>query len=166
MAVLSAPFDCFVGLRDADTGEELTRITFGAYTRVPGHFAFTADGITIANSAAIVWPIAASDWGGIDAALLWTGPTLAEPGDLLATVPATQLVDTPMYARIRIPPAGISGLIVTVPRPYGIGTYGTGRYGTNNTLDGTAVLELTFDTSGHVCAPGTWAPGPFAAVAA
>jgi hypothetical protein len=160
MAVLAAPFSAYVGLQSADTGQEITRITYGNYARVLAEFDLCADGVTIANAAAIQWPIAGSDWGAVNAALLWTGSTLAQPGQLLSTVPTTAIVDIEQYSRARVAPAGISGVIIVAPRPYGIGSYGTGRYGTGNVLSGSAVLALTFDTGQHVCEVGTWAPGP------
>jgi hypothetical protein len=154
-----------VGLQDADTGEEATRITWGNYARVLATFDYCVDGVTIANVAALQWPVAAADWGDVDAVLLWSGPTLANPGNLLGSL-ACAVLSVPMYARARIPPAGIAVLDTTVPRPYGVGLYGTENYGTWNTMAGgsgvLALLELTFGTPAHVCQPGTWTKTQYA----
>jgi hypothetical protein len=58
--------------------------------------------------------------------------------------------------------SGLAPVMSGIPTPYGVGPYGVGPYGTESLG---VTVEITFDTSAHVCAPGTWAPGPFARAA-
>jgi hypothetical protein len=100
-------------------------------------------------------------------------------------MPTMAPVDVAQYAIARIPPAGIQMVRQPAPRTFGTGTFGIGRYGTTSTFYpiGSGVgspygvgpygvgpyetltlgilLEITFDSSQHECAPGIWAPGPF-----
>ena len=157
-AVITVPFDAWFGLV-ADGSD--TEVAGHGYTRQPAHFVYTADGVTIANTAAIQWQKATRDWGGIDLVDIWDSET---GGTLLGTLSTATAVDVFQYAIARISPAGISVAIQTSGRPYGTGTYGTLRYATYDHLVPTGsgvVLEITFDTSTHSCSTGVWAPGPF-----
>jgi len=145
------PFTAYVALVVA--GNE---VTGNGYVREPASFVYCADGTTIANAATIVWPKATGDWGAIDEVEVWDDPTA---GNLLGTFTVEGgSVVVAMYARARIPAAGIAGVRAPAPRPYGTLTYGIGRYATFGTLtpSGSAPLELTFDTLQHVCGAGTW----------
>jgi hypothetical protein len=167
MAAIATPFGCFVGLVSADTGTEVTMVSFGNYRRQPATMVLCADGVTIANLAAVEWQVAKRDWGPIDQVQLWDSPFgTADTAVMFAgTFPTATVVDAAQYTILRIPPAGIAGIqAATPPRPYGTGAYGIGPYSTNRGLllsgDG-VLLEITFDRSGHVCEPGEWSPGPF-----
>jgi len=168
------PFIAYVALVVA--GNE---VTGNGYVREPALFTYCADGETIANAATIVWPKATGNWGAIDEVEIWDDPTA---GNLLGTFTVEGgSVVVAMYARARIPAAGIAGVRIPAPRPYGTLTYGIGRYATLGNVVGIgsgagspygvgpygvgpyaaltkgALLELTFDTSQHVCGAGTWA---------
>jgi hypothetical protein len=177
---LTIPLDAWVGLVAVGSA---TEVAGNNYTRQPVHLEYCADGVTVANLAAVQWqqakPLA---WGAIDLVDIWDSQT---GGTLLATLETDMIVTVSQYAIPRIPPAGIAMVRMPGPRPFGTGTFGTLRYGTANvlypigsdvgspygvgpygvgpyeTLPVGVPLEITFDTSQHVCEPGTWAPGPF-----
>jgi len=170
---IAHPGTVFIALLTTD-GE----VTGGSYVREPATFKYCADGVEIANLATIVWPRATADWGTITQVQIWDA---ASGGTLLCTAPLLNgPLAVPMYARARIPAAGCVVVRIPLARPYGTLTFGTYRWGT---LDGLStaggagfpygvgpygvgpyggpprgvLLELTFDTSEHVCGPGTWA---------
>lgn len=175
---ITAPYAGFVGLAVGGT-----EVTGGSYVREPVNLVISADGTTIANDATIEWPIATADWGTVDHVQIWDQVT---GGTQQVIVPTHIPVEVAMYDIARISDAGIPLIIIpTPPRPYSMGAFGIGPFSTNrnlapSTLDepsafgvsgfgvgayGIApigvVLTVTFDTSTHVCEPGTWAPGPF-----
>jgi hypothetical protein len=177
MAALTFPLACWLGLLDIDSGGEITQ---PSYARQPVTLVYCADGVTIANPAAVQWPIAHEDWGSVDAVEVWDAPVA---GTLLVSLFTSDIEPVPQYAIARIPPAGVqmvqvafqrgfgtggfgtggfgsgSGLSPVasgIPTPYGVGPYGVGPYGTD--VQGVTV-EVTFDTAAHVCAPGAWTPG-------
>jgi hypothetical protein len=180
MAVQPVPFDAFVALLSATTGVE---ITGGNYAREPASFEYTADGITIANLAAIQWDIAALDWGTIGSVELWDAVT---GGNLLTTaLPTAIALDVTQYAIARIPPAGIQMVARGAPRTFGTGPWGVDRFMTTSvivpvgsgigspyslggygvgpyeTLPFGVALQITFNPVA-LCSHGTWAPvGPF-----
>jgi hypothetical protein len=180
MTVVSIPFDGWAGLVAVGSDTELAG---NGYTRQPAHFEYCADGVTIANLAAIQWDKATLDWGDIDLVDIWDSAT---GGNLLGSMTTAVIIDVFQYAIARIPPAGIAGVRVPALRTFGTGTFGVGRYATAEGIQaaGTGVptaygvpapygigpygttsrgvlLEITFDTSQHVCEPGIWSPGPF-----
>ncbi|HEY2621194.1 MAG TPA: hypothetical protein VGI78_27910 [Acetobacteraceae bacterium] len=180
-AVLTIPFDAFVGLVPVGSSAELAG---NGYARQAAHFEYAADGVTICNVAAIQWQAAKPlTWGAIDLVELWDAPTGGSSISTLLPTSATVLVS--QYAIARIPPAGIQVVQKRAPRPFGTSTFGVGRFGTGTavypigsgigspygvggygvgpyeTLSIGVPLEITFDTSQHVCEPGEWLPGPF-----
>jgi hypothetical protein len=177
MAALSFPLACWLGLEDADTGIEITHLS---YARQPATLVYCGDGVTIANLAAAQFPAAGEDWGSVEAVEVWDAPI---GGTLLVALFTVEVVAVPQYAIARIPPAGVQIVQVpalrgfgtgrfgtggfasgtglwpagsAVPNAFGVGPYGVGPYGAHPQL---AVVEVAFDTSVQVCAPGTWAPG-------
>jgi hypothetical protein len=136
-------------------------ITIAGYARQPATLAYAADGVTLANTETIAWPAATAAWGVIDGVLLFdaTGASLGPPLTVAAPVAIGQ------YDQARIPAGGIVVTEVTLPRGYGTGGFGTSVYGAYQGLAGTAVVERIWDDR-HVCAPGTWTPGPFSYAAA
>jgi hypothetical protein len=170
MPKLSVPFDAWVGLVTASTGQEVTAVTYGNYTRQPAHMVWCADGVTIGNETTIVWGEALRDWGDITAVELWDAPSGGNrlPTALTAPLPVAAVVPVAQYSIARIPPAGLAVVFSSPLRSFGTGPFGVGPYGTTRSFAvvGAGVqLEITFDTSGHVCAPGVWSPGPFARAA-
>jgi hypothetical protein len=175
---ITAPYAGFVGL--AVGGAE---VSGGSYVREPVNLVTSADGVTLANDATIEWPIATADWGIIDHVQIWDAATA---GTSLVTLSTHVPLAIAQYAIARIPDAGMTlEILQTPPRKYSLGPYSFGPFSTNRNLAPTTVgapsawgvgpygtnafgiapagvlLELTFDTSTHVCEPGTWLPGPF-----
>jgi hypothetical protein len=174
---LSFPLACWFGLLDADTGDEITQ---PSYAREPATLVYCVDGVTIANLAAVQWPAAGEDWGVNDVVGVWDAPAL---GILLGALATVGNIPIPQYAIARIPPGGVQLTLAPVPRGFGTGQFGTGGFGVANGLIGVGTgvgtpyglgpygvgpygtdvqgvtVEITFDTSAHVCAPGQWAPG-------
>ena len=153
------PFACFVGLTVA--GAE---VPVAGYTRQPVTLAVSVDGATIANLAAVAWTAARAVWGVVDGVTLWDA---ASGGTMLSVAPAVPPVTIGQYDSARIPPAGLALTYTAVVRGFGTMGFGTWGFGTGgNLLNGIAVLiERGFDNQQHVCAPGTWAPGPFSVAA-
>jgi hypothetical protein len=151
------PLKCFVGLTVA--GGEITVV---GYARQSVTLAYCADGVTIANTAAVSWPHATARWGVIDGAPLFDAVTSGtELGSPVAT--GRQLA-VEQYDTVNISPSGIVVADVLAPRGYGAGGFGTFGYGTYRILTGTVALNRGFDQQ-HVCASGAWAPGPFSRAA-
>jgi hypothetical protein len=163
--VLSIPFDAFVGLVLANTG---TEVTFPGYAREAATFAWCADGVTIANTLTLEWDKAQAEWGGVSSVQVWDSP--AGGGVMFgATFPTSDPGPVHQYAIPRIQAGALAMQEAWLPvRGYGTGPFGTGHYVTGLTLrlvSAGVPLEITFDSSTHVCEPGTWAPGPFKAAA-
>jgi hypothetical protein len=121
----------------------------------------------------------------------WTTPLA---GQRIGTLPVLALVEPvtiAMYDIARIPAGGIvlRSDEMFSSRPFGRGRFGNYTFGTypafgpnpvgfglsgfgmdgygavGNAQPGYAILERAFDVQQHVCAPGVWAPGPFAKAA-
>ena len=152
------PFACFAGLTVA--GAE---VPVAGYMRQPVTLAVSVDGATIANIAAVAWTAARAAWGTVDGVTLWDAMS---GGTMLSVAPAAPPVTIGQYDSARIPPAGMALTYTAVVRGFGTLGFGTWGFGTGgNLLNGIAVLiERGFDNQ-HVCAPGTWAPGPFSVAA-
>ena len=152
------PFACFAGLTVA--GAE---VPVAGYTRQPVTLAVCADGATIANLAAVAWTAARAAWGTVDGVTLWDAMS---GGTMLSVAPAAAPVAIGQYDSARIPPAGLTLTYTAVARGFGTLGFGTWGFGTGgDLLNGiSAMIELGFDNQ-HVCAPGTWAPGPFSRAA-
>ena len=180
MAVLTFPLSCWVGL--AVAGAE---VAVAGYVRQAVTLDYCVDGVTLSNTASLQWQHATQSWGSITTVQIWDS---ASGGTLLGSVPPNaQSVLIDMYDIARIPASGFSLAYVKVARPYGVRSFGTGPFGTyrvfqaasftirpyGSGLFGTNIygalaagcdLQRDFDQQ-HVCAPGTWAPGPFSMAA-
>jgi hypothetical protein len=178
--LVSFPLACFVGL--AVSG---TEVTVAGYVRQPCTLELAADGTTYANTVSQQWQHATADWGTIDEAQLWDAPT---GGKLLGWVSAFTPLTVRQYDIARIPASGLTASYIKISRPFGTGNYGTFGFGTARAFRGNvykqrpygsglygsnlyggyligAYLERAFDQQQHLCAPGTWAPGPFSLAA-
>jgi hypothetical protein len=176
---VTPPYACWIGLTVGNT-----EIVGAGYARQPATLVYCADGTTVANNATIEWPEATADWGAIQYVQIWDA---ASAGNLLITLSPEVPVTVLQYDTARIQDAGIPTVVQsTPPRGFGRNLFGTGPYSTNRQFGplGTlgedspfglhgygigpygvqprgVLLDITFDTSGHVCATGLWAPGPF-----
>jgi hypothetical protein len=200
MTGLAFPLACFTGL--AVGGVE---VAIAGYARWPTVLAYTADGVTVANTASLQWPYATASWGVLDTVLIYDAPT---GGNQLAVLAAITPIEIRQYDAARIPAAGIVLSYLAAARPYGAAKYGRDAFGFSRSLwparaavfgasglgggafsargydiptsagtplsgsfgplgygnAGAVPLERVFDQV-HVCAPGTWAPGPCALAA-
>lgn len=162
MASLQFPLACYAAL--AVAGVE---VSAPGYTRQPVTLAYCQDGATISNLASAQWPHATQSWGVIDTVQVWDQ---VSGGRLIVSVPPNAPVLIDQYQIARIPASGFALAISSTadPRPYGRGGFGTGFYATYRVLAASGatgvLLQRDFDQL-HVCAPGTWAPGPFAQAA-
>jgi len=151
---ITFPLAGYVGLHTQTTDAE---VVGKGYVRRAAQFNYCADGVAVANSRTLAWPMATDQWGVIDFTQLWDSLT---GGTLLGTFAASpQPIMVDRYDIARIPAGGMAFASVSVPRGYGTGSFGSWRYGTRQTLQasgGGVRLEITFDRSTHVCAPGTW----------
>ena len=159
---VTIPLACWIGL--AVAGAE---VSGGSYARMPATLVYAVDGTTVANNATIEWPEASAGWGAIDSVQVWDAATA---GNLLLSLSTAAVVTVAPYAIARISDADIQALLLPpLPRPYSMGPFGVGKFSTNYDHLGAAtqpvLLEITFDTSAHVCGPGQWAPGPWKAAA-
>jgi len=173
----TVPVLAYVGLQSQTTNAE---IVAKGYTRRPATFDYMADGADIANIATIQWTVATAPWGVINTVLVFDLPT---GGTLLASLPARApmvSVDKGDIPRIQAGDivintasgragygtggfgragfgVGLSRRVIGggVGTPYGVGAYGMGPYAAA-AYSVTVPVEITFDDSGHVCAPGTW----------
>jgi hypothetical protein len=159
-ASFTFPLACWMALQIGGT-----EIVGHGYARQPVTMDVAEDGVTIANTATVQFPMATANWGILDTVTLWDSAT---GGNLLGTGAAATPLLIQMYDRARVPAAGFDATQVSTPIGFGVGPFGIGHYATTRDLqvgaDG-VVLERTFDTSQHVCEPGTWAPGPFSVAA-
>jgi hypothetical protein len=183
---ITFPLDCFVAL-------EVNRqeITVAGYLRQPTTLAYTADGVLVSNPVSLQWQHATADWGTVGSVSFWTTPLAGQRHGTLPVLAVTDPVVIAMYDIARIPAGGIvlntDNLITN--RPFGRGRFGTYAWGTyaafgpvgvgfgiggfgqdgyaavGDASPGHVVLERAFDVQQHVCAPGVWAPGPFAKAA-
>lgn len=183
---ITFPIDCFVAL---EVGQQ--EITTRGYTRLPATLTYCDDPTLVSNPISLQWRHATADWGTIDHVSFWTTPLA---GQRVGTLPVLALVEPitiVAYDIARIPAGGIvlntNNLLVN--RPFGRGRWGTYTFGAfpafgpiptgfgmsgfgmdgfgavGDGRPGWVVLERAFDVQQHVCAPGTWAPGPFAEAA-
>jgi hypothetical protein len=179
------PLACFVGLE-----VNHQEITTSGYFRQPTVLTYTADGTLISNPTSLQWQHATADWGVVASVSFWSTPLA---GQRIGTLPVLALVEPVtilMYDSARIPAGGIvlKSTGIATPRPFGRGRFGTLAWGTlgsfgmvpvgfglggfgmegyaavGDARPGWVVLERNFDQQ-HVCAPGIWAPGPFAEAA-
>jgi len=154
---MNFPLPCFVGL--AVGGVE---VAVPGYVRQAAVLAYCEDGVTVANASSLQWQHATASWDVIDTVQLWDA---AAAGKQLGVVPVIPL-EIRQYDIARIPASGITASYTRVWRAYGTGAFGTLKFGGSSDVFAalTAVLERAFDHQ-HVCAPGTWAPGPFSLAA-
>ena len=150
------PYACWVGL--ASGGFE---VTGPRYVRLPTVLSLTAEGDGYSNVDALQWQSTVQPWGLIEDAVFFDAPTAGVELGSCAAVPALEIRQ---YDIPRIPAGGLMVGYLSVPRPFGTGTWGTFPFGVHKVLTGSVILERGFDQQ-HVCAPGTWAPGPFSRAA-
>jgi len=156
---MNFPLPCFVGLAVGSV-----EVAVPGYVRQAAVLAYCEDGVTVANTDSLQWQHATASWGVIDTVQIWTAATAGNQVVVLPAVPAP--LEIRQYDIARIPASGITATSTRVWRPYGTGAFGTLKFGgSSEVLTAlTAVLERAFDHQ-HVCAPGTWAPGPFSLAA-
>lgn len=160
MTGLVFPLACFTSL--AVSGAE---VAVAGYARRPTTLAYTADGVTVANTTSLQWPYATASWGTLDTVALYDAPT---GGKRLAVLAAVMPIEIRQYDAARIPAAGIVLIYVAVTRPYGAAGFGVDAFGFSRGLwPATAAvpIERVFGQQQHVCVPGIWAPGPCALAA-
>ena len=183
----SIPWSGWLGLGVGVDGTEIAS-GVGGYARMPVTFDWTADGITVANEETVEWPIATADWGHVTSVLIYDAPT---GGVWCGEATTTISLSVTMYQRARLQAGAFWAQFGATPTAFGTWTWGVGRYGARTFLfptgipgigvpyntggygfgpyqmpeSGTALLEVTFDTSQHVCEPGTWAPAPYSLAA-
>jgi hypothetical protein len=157
MAALSFPLTCWLGLLDVGTINEITQ---PSYARQPATLAYCADGVTIANLAAVQWRAAGEDWGNVDAVDVWDAPTA---GTLLVSLLTTEVLAVPKYAIARIPPAGLQMVQIPALRGFGTGRFGTGGFATGTGLGPVSIGPPPVSTS--IPTPygmGLYGAGPYA----
>jgi hypothetical protein len=183
---ITFPLDCFVAL---EVGQQ--EITVSGYTRLPITLTYSVDPVLVSNPTSLQWQHATADWGTIDHVSFWSTQLAGQRIGTLPVLAVTDPVTIVMYDIARIPAGGIvvetNNLISN--RPFGRGRWGTYAFGTyaafgpvpigfgiggfgqdgyaavGDARPGWVVLERAFDVQQHVCAPGVWAPGPFAKAA-
>lgn len=180
-AALYFPLPVLIGLAQGST-----EVAAPDYARQPAVMAYGADGQTVANTASIQWPHARVDWGTVDVVTVWE----AVPGGArIGSLPVITPLFINAYEIPRIAAGGIAVVYARIPRTFGTGRFGTYTWGYYRALAGAAGrlaprpwgvggwgtfgyattggvnLEINFDPTGHQCAPGTWAPGPFSIAA-
>jgi hypothetical protein len=159
-----------------------TEVGQEGYVREPVTFELTDDGITGANTAAIWWPEAKSNWGTVLGVGVYDAPTGGLQIGLFA--PITPLT-VAQYERVYIPSASFLVRVGSGASRFGLSTFGIGRYATTATLTGTgSTIGSPYNVGGYGVGPyereplgvlllktfapvalcggvaATWAPGP------
>lgn len=158
----TVPVLVYVGLISQTTGVEIVQ---KGYTRRPALFNYLADGVSIANATTVQWTVATSPWGIITYVQVWDLPSGGASFGSFPALAPNVFVDRGDIPRIQAGDIAIT----TAAAPRGFGTGGFGTFGfAGPTLArvligvaGGVPVEITFDDTGHVCAPGTWTMNPY-----
>jgi hypothetical protein len=174
---LGFPLNAWVSLMLSGTevGQE-------GYVREPVTFEQIAGGVTAANTAAIWWPEAKSNWGAVVSVGVYNAPVGGLQIGLFAPITP---VTVAQYERVYIPSASFQVTITAAASRFGLSTFGIGRYGTTPGLAGIgSTIGSPYNVGGYGVGPyqreplgvlllktfapvalcggvaATWAPGP------